>query len=203
MSPQREPQEAIPAERDGWERERLAKDRRGVLGRLRAWRDDPGTRRSIGALSGGVGGPATVGEGLAGESAFRSGAGNREQGGSSLPQRHGRVGGTGAGGGTDGRAQAETLRCETSLQQQPTTPAIFGPANLQNEITRWIRKGYQVTTAGETAAQLVKPKRLSCLVVYVARCSGPVISIYLVSASYDSVWIFPIRVFSGDCSVLS
>ena len=48
-------------------------------------RDDPGTHGSDGALSGGAGGPATVGAGFAWESAFRSGAGNREQGGRSLP----------------------------------------------------------------------------------------------------------------------
>ena len=37
-------------------------------------RDDPGTHGSIGALSGGVGGPATLGADLAWESAFGSGA---------------------------------------------------------------------------------------------------------------------------------
>ena len=131
MSPQREPREVIPAEREGPERERvawqraeermhweriqqwrrqdlgklerrskwewselygrqerqreqLAKDCHGVLGRFRAWRelgqaardrrDDPGTHGSIGALSGGVGDPATLGADLAWESAFGSGA---------------------------------------------------------------------------------------------------------------------------------
>ena len=89
------------------QREQLAKDCRGVLGRFRLWRElgggvreiggaIRGTRRSIGALSGGVGGPATVGAGFVGKSAFRSSAGDRVQGGRSLPQRCGRVGGTGA-----------------------------------------------------------------------------------------------------------
>ena len=132
MSPQREPREVIPAEREGPERERVAWQRAeermhwgadsavaaagsretgeaeqvGVVGALRAaraaaaaagerlpWgvgalpglagagrqaardrRDDPGTHGSIGALPGGVGGPATLGADLAWESAFRSGA---------------------------------------------------------------------------------------------------------------------------------
>ena len=67
------------------QREQLAKDCHGVLGRFRAVagagrrsardrRDDPGTHGSIGALSGGAGGPATLGAGLAWESAFGSGA---------------------------------------------------------------------------------------------------------------------------------
>ena len=119
MSPQREPREVIPAEREGPERERvawqradrahalgadssqwrrqdlgklerrskwewselygrqerqrqqLAKDCHGVLGRFRAWRelgeqaardrrDDPGTHGSIGALSGGAGDPVNA-----------------------------------------------------------------------------------------------------------------------------------------------
>ena len=132
MSPQREPREVIPAEREGPERERvawqraeermhweriqqwrrqdlgklerrskwewselygrqerqrqqLAKDCHGVFGALpglegagrqaaRDRRDDPGTHGSIGALSGGVGDPATLGADLAWESAFGSGA---------------------------------------------------------------------------------------------------------------------------------
>ena len=134
MSPQREPRDVIPAERERvawqraeertqWEqlqrrrgkalgelekrskrewsalygrhqrqREQLAKDCRGVLGRFRAWRElgggvreigggDPGTNGSAGTLPGGVGGPATLGAGFVGKRAFRSGAGNREQGG--------------------------------------------------------------------------------------------------------------------------
>ena len=132
MSPQREPRETIPAQREGPERERVAWHRAeermhweriqqwrekdlgkleeaeqvGVVGALRAaraaagaagerlpWgvgalpglagarrqaardrRDDPGTHGSIGALPGGVGGPATLGADLAWESAFGSGA---------------------------------------------------------------------------------------------------------------------------------
>ena len=57
----------------GW---RSARDRRG----------DPGTNGSAGTLPGGVGGPATLGAGFVGKRAFRSGAGDREQGGRSLPQ---------------------------------------------------------------------------------------------------------------------
>ena len=67
------------------QRQQLAKDCHGVLGRLsglagagrqtaRDRRDDPGTHGSAGALSGGVGDPATLGADLAWESAFRSGA---------------------------------------------------------------------------------------------------------------------------------
>ena len=143
MSPQREPREAIPAAREGPERERvawqraeertqwerlerwrgkelgererrskrswselygrqerqreqLAKDCRGVLGRLRAWRELGGPHGSAGALSGGVGASATLGAGFVGESAFGSGAGDRKQGGRSLPQLDGRGRGTGA-----------------------------------------------------------------------------------------------------------
>ena len=59
---------------------RSARDRRG----------DPGTNGSAGGLSGGVGGPATQGAGFVGESAFRSGAGDRGQGGRILPRWHGR-----------------------------------------------------------------------------------------------------------------
>ncbi len=81
-------------ERHQRQREQLAKDCRGVLGRFRAWRE----------LGGGVGGPATLGAGFVGKSAFRSGAGDREQGGRILPRWHGRVGETGAGGGAVGRA---------------------------------------------------------------------------------------------------
>ena len=73
---------------------RSARDRRG----------DPGTNGSAGTLPGGVGGPATLGAGFVGENAFRSGAGDREQGGRILPRWHGRVGETGAGGGAVGRA---------------------------------------------------------------------------------------------------
>ena len=59
-------------------------------------RDDPGTHGSAGALSGGVGASATLGAGFVGESAFGSGAGDRKQGGMSLPQLDGRGRGTGA-----------------------------------------------------------------------------------------------------------
>ena len=73
------------------QREQLSKDCRGVLGRFRAMagagrrsardrRGDPGTNGSAGTLPGGVGGPATLGAGFVGENAFRSGAGDREQG---------------------------------------------------------------------------------------------------------------------------
>ena len=54
---------------------------------------------SAGTLPGGVGAAATAGAGLAGERAFRSGAWDRAPGGRGLPQRHGRVAGTGVGGG--------------------------------------------------------------------------------------------------------
>ena len=132
MSPQREPREAIPAAREGPERERAAWQRaeermhweriqqwrvkdlgklerrskwewsallrasraaEGAAGERLPWgvrsgsglagtgrqtardrRDDPGTHGSAGALSGGAGGPATVGADLVGESAFGSGA---------------------------------------------------------------------------------------------------------------------------------
>ena len=73
---------------------RSARDRRG----------DPGTNGSAGTLPGGVGGAATLGAGFVGESAFGSGAGDREQGGRSLPQLDGRGRETGAGGGAVGRA---------------------------------------------------------------------------------------------------
>ena len=66
-----------------------ARDRRG----------DPGRQGSAGTLPGGVGGPATLAAGFVGKSAFRSGAGGREQGGRILPRGPGRVGETGAGGG--------------------------------------------------------------------------------------------------------
>ena len=136
MSPQREPREVIPGEREGPERERAAWQRAeertyweqlrrragegdrgageteqaGVVSALRAsraaagtagerlpWdvralqgmagagrktardrRDDPGTHGSAGVLSGGVGAPATLEAGFVGESAFGSGAGDRE-----------------------------------------------------------------------------------------------------------------------------
>ena len=78
---------------------RSARDRRG----------DPGTNGSAGTLPGGVGGAATLGAGFVGESAFRSGAGDREQGGRILPRGPGRVGETGAGGGAVGRALTELL----------------------------------------------------------------------------------------------
>ena len=79
------------------QREQLAKDCRGVLGRFRAMagagrrsardrRGDPGTHGSAGTLPCGVGGPATLGAGFVGENAFRSGAGDREQGGRILPR---------------------------------------------------------------------------------------------------------------------
>ena len=84
MSPQREQREAIPAGQDG--------------------RGGPGTHGSAGALPCGVGASATMGAGLTGKSTFGSGAGDRAQGGISVPQRHGRVEGTGLGGGEDGRA---------------------------------------------------------------------------------------------------
>ena len=132
MSPQREPRETIPAQREGPERERAAWHRaeeRMHWERIQQWRekdlgklerrskwewselygrqerqqgaagerlpwsvgafpglagarwqttrdrwDDPGTHGSIGALSGGVGDPATLGADLAWESAFGSGA---------------------------------------------------------------------------------------------------------------------------------
>ena len=50
MSPQREPRETIPAQREGPERQRqqLAKDCHGVLGRFRAWRELGGKLREIG-----------------------------------------------------------------------------------------------------------------------------------------------------------
>ena len=70
-----------------------ARDRRG----------DPGRQGSAGTLPGGVGGPATLGPGFVGKRAFRSGAGDREQGGRILPRGPGRVGETGAGCGADGR----------------------------------------------------------------------------------------------------
>ena len=155
MSPQREPREAIPAEREGPERERVAWQRAeersngsGFSGggggsretreteqwewsgftdvksgsgsswrktAMECWgafglggssdrqtardrRDDPGTHGSAGALSGGVGASATLGAGFVGESAFGSGAGDRKQGGMSLPQLDGRGRGTGASG---------------------------------------------------------------------------------------------------------
>ena len=71
-----------------------ARDRRG----------DPGTNGSAGTLPGGVGGSATLGAGFVGKRAFRSGAGDREQGGRILPRGPERVGETGAGGGAVGRA---------------------------------------------------------------------------------------------------
>ena len=70
-----------------------ARDRRG----------DPGRQGSAGTLPGGVGGPATPAAGFVGKRAFRSGAGDREQGGRILPRGPGRVGETGAGCGADGR----------------------------------------------------------------------------------------------------
>ena len=96
------------------QREYLAKDCRGALGRFRLWRELGGKVREIGGairgdkevlgtLPGGVGGPATLGPGFVGKRAFRSGAGDREQGGRILPRGPGRVGETGAGGGADGR----------------------------------------------------------------------------------------------------
>ena len=102
------------------QREQLAKDCRGVAGALQAMagagrrsardrRGDPGTNGSAGTLPGGVGGPATQGAGFVGKRAFRSGAGDREQGGRILPRWHGRVGETGAGGGAVGRALTELL----------------------------------------------------------------------------------------------
>ena len=83
------------------------KDCRGVLGRLRAWRELGGGAREIG---GAIRGDKEVlgrfraeledrhrgGAGFVGESAFGSGAGDRAQDGRSLPQRHGRSRETGA-----------------------------------------------------------------------------------------------------------
>ena len=36
-------------------------------------------------------------------------------------------------------------------------------AALQGEIARYVKHGYRVVSEGETSAQLVKPKRVSCL----------------------------------------
>ena len=102
------------------QREQLAKDCRGVLGRFKLWRElgrrsardrrgDPGTNGSAGTLPGGVGGAATLGAGFVGKSAFRSGAGDREQGGRVLPRGPERIGETGAAGGAVGRALTELL----------------------------------------------------------------------------------------------
>ena len=100
------------------QREQLAKDCRGVLGRFRAWRELGGGVREIGGAIRGrtevlgrfraeLEDRLLVGAGFVGKSAFRSSAGNREQGGRILPRWHGRVGETGAGGGAVGRALTE------------------------------------------------------------------------------------------------
>ena len=137
------------------QREQLAKDCRGVLGRFRAWRelgggaardrrDDPGTHGSIGALSGGAGGPGNAWSGSRlGKAHSEAVRGDRELGGRSLPRRHGRGRGTGAvrrRGGTgsysqlyDRRTVAETgtgssarrqrsgwSRCGSSTESKPT-----------------------------------------------------------------------------------
>ena len=71
----------------------------GVVGALRASPAAAGTvverlPRGVGTLPGGVGGPATLGAGFVGKRAFRSGAGNREQGGrrNGRGRRRGRTG---------------------------------------------------------------------------------------------------------------
>ena len=124
------------------QREQLAKDCRGGVGALpglagarwqtaRDRRDDPGTHGSAGALSGGVGASATLGAGFVGESAFGSGAGDRKQGGRSLPQRYGRGRGTGsqcmtvivAKTGTDSSARRRRSgwsRCGSSTESKLT-----------------------------------------------------------------------------------
>ena len=68
------------------QREYLAKDCRGALGRFRLWRELGGKVREIGGairgdkevlgrFRGGVGGPATLAAGFVGKRAFRSGCG--------------------------------------------------------------------------------------------------------------------------------
>ena len=96
------------------QREYLAKDCRGALGRFRLWRELGGKVREIGGAI--RGDKEVLGRFRAeleerlrwdrvslGKRAFRSGAGDREQGGRILPRGPGRVGETGAGGGADGR----------------------------------------------------------------------------------------------------
>ena len=84
------------------QREYLAKDCRGVLGRFRLWRELGGGVREIGGAIRGQ--TEVLGAGFVGKRAFRSGAGDREQGGRILPRGPGRVGETGAGGGAVERA---------------------------------------------------------------------------------------------------
>ena len=87
-----------------------AKDCRGALGRFRLWRELGGKVREIGGAI--RGDKEVLGRFRAeledrlrwqrvslGKRAFRSGAGDREQGGRILPRGPGRVGETGAGGG--------------------------------------------------------------------------------------------------------
>ena len=69
----------------------------GRVARVR--RGDAGPAGHAEALAGRDGAGAPVPTGPAGESALRGRARDRAQGGRSLPERHGRVGGTGRGGG--------------------------------------------------------------------------------------------------------
>ena len=98
------------------QREQLAKDCRGVLGRFRAWRElgggaardrrgDPGTTRKCWDASGRSWRSGYAGSGFRlGKAHSEAARRDREQGGRILPRGPGRVGETGAGGGAVGRA---------------------------------------------------------------------------------------------------
>ena len=72
-------------------------------GAARVRRGAAGERESARTVARGAGAAAPAGAGGVGKNALRGGAGDRARGGRSLPKRHGRVGGTGRGGGEDGR----------------------------------------------------------------------------------------------------
>ena len=95
------------------QREQLAKDCRGALGRFRLWRELGGKVREIGGAirgdkevldaSGRSWRTGYAGSGFRWEKSIPKRCGDREQGGRILPRGPGRVGETGAGCGADGR----------------------------------------------------------------------------------------------------
>ena len=106
-----------------------ARDRRG----------DPGRQGSAGTLPGGVGGPATLGPGFVGKRAFRSGAGDREQGGRILPRGPGRVGETGAGcGGGRTGSQCVTVGVVTNLTHSSTRCWRSGWSRCGRSTESWL-----------------------------------------------------------------
>ena len=136
------------------QREYLAKDCRGALGRFRLWRELGGKVREIGGAI--RGDKEVLGRFRAeledrlrwqrvcvGKRAFRSGAGDREQGGRILPRGPGRVGETGAGGGaSSGRtgSQCVTVGVVTNLTDSRTRCWRSGWSRCGRSTESWLTR---------------------------------------------------------------